>query len=73
MYHYNRIADERKFRIFTNSFRRVSRGFSKKEVSSELFFSYEFDEFEWIAYDPEDYYQQPFRTWNQSINYYSCV
>ena len=58
MYHYNRIADERKLEYLQTVSGEFREAFRKKEVSSELFFSYEFDEFEWIAYDPEDYYQQ---------------
>lgn len=58
LFHYNRIANKDRAVFLEKISKEFRSTIEQEEVEQEIFFSQEWDEFEWIAYDPKDYYAQ---------------
>lgn len=58
LFHYNRIANESKLEFLEKISKEFKAAFDNGEIDSELYFSHELDEVEWIANDPKDYFEQ---------------
>lgn len=58
MFHYNRIANECKLEFLEKISKEFKSALDNGDINPKFFLSYEMDEVEWIANNPEDYFYQ---------------